>query len=124
MIRGTVQPGFKPHDEFPYRAGAPIAVAGSVAQGAARVITVNKEGRIVITTYDKPSLTWKPSAEMIRIQSMRQICVRNHPAQTVNPLFKHATTIIAGQTNTWSNATFVGFTDTSFEGWDVLPVFA
>lgn len=121
MSGGTAQPGFKPHDEYPYDAGAPIAVAGSVSKGGARVVTVNKEGRIVITTYDKPSLTWRPSSELIKIQKERQVCVINHPTPSHN-LFRHSTTISAGQTGVWRDVSYVGFSNTTSEGWDVLPM--
>jgi len=116
-----VQSGFAPHNEFPYAPGAAIAVAGSVAQGGARVVTVNKEGRIVMTTYDKASLKWSPSVELVRIQTGRQIWVSNHPPPSYANLFRHSTTIVVPQSGDYSVITRVGFTDSSFDGWDVLP---
>lgn len=116
-----IQPNFKPADEFPYAPGAPIAVAGSVTQGGARVFTVNKEGRLVVTSYDKSSLTWKPSAELVRLQPTRQIWASNHPQPYYGLLFRHPTTAFVSQSSNPKTISRVGFTDSTFEGWDVLP---
>ncbi|RPB29669.1 hypothetical protein L211DRAFT_844610 [Terfezia boudieri ATCC MYA-4762] len=116
-----IQANFKLADEFPYTPGAPIAVAGSVSQGGARVFTVNKEGRLVVTAYDKSNLSWKPSAELVKVQPTRQIWVSNHPQPYHGQLFRHPTTAFVSQSNNHTVITRVGFTDTTFEGWDVLP---
>jgi len=121
MSMSIVQTNFKPADEFPYAPGAPIAVAGSVTQGGARVFTINKEGRLVVTAYDKANLSWKPSAELVKTQPTRQIWVTNHPQPYYGQLFRHATTAFLSQSSSETVITRVGFTDTTFEGWDVLP---
>lgn len=116
-----IQYGFKPADEYPYAPGAPIAVAGSVSQGGARVFTVNKEGRLVVTVYDKSNLTWKPSAELVKVRPTVQIWVSNHPPPYYGQLFRHATTTFVSQSDDNKVVTRIGFTDTTPEGWDVLP---
>lgn len=113
------QETFRPDEEYPYTAGAPVTVVGSVSAGDALFCSVNAKDEAIATPYNGDTKTWGPSGKLVDVVGGRQIWAASHPSPYSKP--SHSTTIAVSQDpDNLQDITLIGFT--SISSWDILKV--
>lgn len=104
--------------DFEYAPGASIAYVGSSgSQSGVRLFTVNSNGKLVATVYDRTSNTWGAGVELVEVLPRAALTACDHTPPSSSVQKPHGTTAFT-QTTPGAIAQ-VGWT--SAEDWDVSP---